>query len=84
MEKFYGNISIPKLVHRARELGYPILVLALGIQMHLAPRALKAYNSFTIVLEHFYAHHEKRKPCSCSIITPAILLCFTRFVSPNL
>eukprot|EP00973_Karenia_brevis_P011111 1504120-Karenia_brevis.AAC.1 len=36
MEKFYDNISIPILIQEATRLGYPPLVLKLGLQMHMA------------------------------------------------
>ena len=38
MDKFYDTIDMLKLMERAMEMGYPILILALGLQMHFAPR----------------------------------------------
>ena len=52
MEKFYDNIHIPKLIARAQELGYPIDALALGLHMHMAPRAIRAYGHYAVV-PHF-------------------------------
>ena len=48
MEKFYDNIHIGKLIQRAKEYGYPIRTFALGIQMHLAPRIVKAHGNLTM------------------------------------
>ena len=47
MEKFYDNIHIGLLIKRAEDLGYPSLIIALGLQMHLAPRILKAHEHHT-------------------------------------
>eukprot|EP00973_Karenia_brevis_P071995 10003033-Karenia_brevis.AAC.1 len=43
MEKFYDNISIPTLITEATRLGYPPLVLKLGLQMHMACRSIRCY-----------------------------------------
>eukprot|EP00973_Karenia_brevis_P080186 11122523-Karenia_brevis.AAC.1 len=43
MEKFYENISIPILIKEASRLGYPPLVLKLGLQMHMACRSIRCY-----------------------------------------
>eukprot|EP00973_Karenia_brevis_P064448 8953782-Karenia_brevis.AAC.1 len=43
MEKFYDNISIPILIREATRLGYPALVLKLGLQMHMACRSIRCY-----------------------------------------
>ncbi len=48
MEKLYDNIHIGKLIERAKEYGYPIRTFALGIQMHLAPRIVKAHDNPTM------------------------------------
>ena len=34
MAKFYDSLSVPKLARAALELGYPIFLLALGLQAH--------------------------------------------------
>merc|ERR1712185_538100 len=44
MEKFYDNIDILKLSAKAMDVEYPLMVFTLGIQMHMAPRATKAYD----------------------------------------
>eukprot|EP00973_Karenia_brevis_P078424 10888370-Karenia_brevis.AAC.1 len=43
MENFYANISIPILITEASRLGYPPLVLKLGLQMHIACRNIRCY-----------------------------------------
>eukprot|EP00973_Karenia_brevis_P069316 9637407-Karenia_brevis.AAC.1 len=43
MEKLYDNISIPTLIKEATRLGYPPLILKLGLQMHMACRSIKCY-----------------------------------------
>eukprot|EP00973_Karenia_brevis_P025287 3488451-Karenia_brevis.AAC.1 len=43
MEKFHDNISITILVEEANRLGYPPLVLKLGLQMHMACRSIRCY-----------------------------------------
>ena len=43
MEKFYDNIDMLQLTQKAIEVDYPLMIFTLGLQMHLAPRALKAY-----------------------------------------
>ena len=43
MEKFYDNIDMLQLTQKAIEVEYPLMIFTLGLQMHLAPRALKAY-----------------------------------------
>ena len=45
MAKFYDNIDICILVKEAIGCGYPAVMLALGMQMHMALRGLKAYNT---------------------------------------
>ena len=47
-EKFYDIINITKLAQHACELGYPITAVALGVQMHMAPRILKAHDHYTM------------------------------------
>ncbi len=47
MEKFYDNIHIGLLIKRAEDLGYPSLIIALGLQMHVAPRILRAHEHHT-------------------------------------
>ena len=44
MQKFYDNIDVIKLIEEIGETNYPIKVAALGIQMHMAPRVIKAYD----------------------------------------
>ena len=51
LEKFYDSIKVPKLIQRACELGYPVQLLALGTQMHCAPRIIRAYH------HHVYCEH---------------------------
>ena len=46
MAKFYDNIPIPKLVGRARDMGYPTAIVAAGLIMHMCPRVLKAYDHY--------------------------------------
>ena len=46
LEKFYDNIDILRLIDRACEMEYPIIALALGVQMHMGPRVLKAYGAY--------------------------------------
>ena len=48
MAKFYDNIDISKLMDRAIEMEYPIMILALGVSMHMAPRVLKTQEHFTM------------------------------------
>ena len=43
MEKFYDNIDIGTLIEEAANLQYPIMLLSLGLQMHMAPRGLRCY-----------------------------------------
>ena len=45
MAKFYDNIDICLLCAEAMRCGYPAMMLALGMQMHMALRGLKAYNT---------------------------------------
>ena len=44
MEKFYDNIQMNKLIAKAIEVEYPLTVFCLGLQMHMAPRAIKSYD----------------------------------------
>ena len=46
MEKFYDSFNIIKLIERSLEIEYPIEVLALGTQMHLSIRTLRAYECY--------------------------------------
>eukprot|EP00973_Karenia_brevis_P024519 3381801-Karenia_brevis.AAC.1 len=43
MEEFYDNRSIPALIREATRLGYPAVVLKLGLQMHMACRNIRCY-----------------------------------------
>ncbi len=45
MEKFYDNVDTNKLVTKIVELDYPLVVGALGMMMHMAPRVVKANSS---------------------------------------
>ena len=45
MAKFYDNIDICLLCAEAIRCDYPTVMLALGMQMHMALRGLKAYNT---------------------------------------
>ena len=38
MEEFYDNIDIGTLIEEAAILNYPIILMSLGLQMHMAPR----------------------------------------------
>ena len=49
LEKFYDNISIPILLERCAELEYPLVIYALGILMHMAPRIIKAHDCYMMV-----------------------------------
>lgn len=42
MEKFYDSVRVSALCHEALKLKFPALLLALGLQVHLAPRTCKA------------------------------------------
>lgn len=46
MEKLNDNIDILKLVHNAAHKGYNATFLALGLQMHMAPRLVKARDAY--------------------------------------
>ena len=46
MEKFYDNIDITKLIKMAHTTSYPPLLLALGMQMHLALRGTRCFNIY--------------------------------------
>lgn len=48
MEKFYDNINITKLIRKAQEMGYPVVALALGLSMHMAPRVVKAFEHYVM------------------------------------
>eukprot|EP00973_Karenia_brevis_P021560 2962952-Karenia_brevis.AAC.1 len=43
MENLYDNTPIPTLITEATRLGYPPLVLKLGLQMHMACRSIRCY-----------------------------------------
>ena len=43
MEKFDDNIDIGDLIAEAAKLQYPIILMSLGLQMHMAPRGLRCY-----------------------------------------
>ena len=40
MEKFYDNINIEKLLAACEALEYPIHLMGMGLQMHMAPWAM--------------------------------------------
>ena len=46
-EKFFDSLDISTLVSRALNLGFPPEVMILGLQIHRAPRVLKALDSLT-------------------------------------
>ena len=46
-EKFFDSLDIPTLASRALDLGFPPEVMVLGLQVHRAPRVLKALDSLT-------------------------------------
>jgi hypothetical protein len=52
MEKFYDNIDITKLMKIADDLGYPVRLSALGLAMHMAPRAVRAGDAVSIIVEN--------------------------------
>ena len=41
MAKFYDSVSWPKLLELSDDLGYPALLLGIGLQVHCAPRVLR-------------------------------------------
>ena len=45
MEKFYDNIDITKLIRLGQDYNYPTRIMALGLQMHMACRGIKCYNT---------------------------------------
>ena len=46
MEKFYDNVDLARLMAHAEATGYPPILMASGMQMHMAQRELKCYSSF--------------------------------------
>ena len=46
MEKFYDNVDLARLMAKAEATEYPPILMALGMQMHMAQRELKCYSSF--------------------------------------
>ena len=46
--KLYDSIDVIELIKRGKELNYPPRILALGLQMHMAPRMLRA--SFLVIV----------------------------------
>eukprot|EP00973_Karenia_brevis_P042003 5814885-Karenia_brevis.AAC.1 len=43
MQRFYDNISFPKLIQEATRLGYPPLVFKTGLQIHMVCRSIRCY-----------------------------------------
>ena len=48
LDKFYDSINISLLIDRAVEMGYPMVALALGIQMHMAPRVFRGHQHYQL------------------------------------
>ncbi|CAK0817626.1 unnamed protein product, partial [Prorocentrum cordatum] len=44
---FYDNIGLDQLIEKASALQYPLLPLAMAVQMYLAPRAIMAHSLFS-------------------------------------
>ncbi|CAK0896788.1 unnamed protein product, partial [Prorocentrum cordatum] len=49
---FYDNIGLDQLIEKASALQYPLLPLAMAVQMYLAPRAIMAHSLFSDIFEH--------------------------------
>ena len=50
IDKLHDSISFHKLLSAAIELDYPTHMLYLGIQMHMAPRIIKARDAYASAL----------------------------------
>ncbi|CAK0894219.1 unnamed protein product [Prorocentrum cordatum] len=48
---FYDNIDLDQLIEEASDLNYPLLPLAMAVQMYLAPRAIMAHSLFSDIFE---------------------------------
>ncbi|CAK0870858.1 unnamed protein product, partial [Prorocentrum cordatum] len=48
---FYDNIGLDQLIETASALQYPLLPLAMAVQMYLAPRAIMAHSLFSDIVE---------------------------------
>ncbi|CAK0878622.1 unnamed protein product, partial [Prorocentrum cordatum] len=48
---FYDNIGLDQLIEKASALQYPLLSLAMAVQMYLAPRAIMAHRLFSDIFE---------------------------------
>ncbi|CAK0824657.1 unnamed protein product [Prorocentrum cordatum] len=48
---FYDNIGLDQLIEKASALQYPLLPLAMAVQMYLAPRAIMAHSLFSDIFE---------------------------------
>ena len=46
MDKFYDHVDLTRLIGKARELGYPLVCLALGMLVHTAERVVKVVGAF--------------------------------------
>ena len=49
--KFFDSLDVPILIERAEGLGFPLDQLTLAMQMHRAPRALRAAGTYGPVIE---------------------------------
>ncbi|CAK0905284.1 unnamed protein product, partial [Prorocentrum cordatum] len=48
---FYDNIGLDQLIEKASALQYPLLPLAMAVQMYLAPRAIMTHSLFSDIFE---------------------------------
>ena len=48
--KNYDNIDIVKLIKFAKNLNYPMRLLALGLVMHMSPRLIRAGESYAMAM----------------------------------
>ncbi|CAK0856217.1 unnamed protein product, partial [Prorocentrum cordatum] len=48
---FYDHIGLDQLIEKASDPNFPLLPLAMAVQMHLAPRAIMAHSLFSDIFE---------------------------------
>ncbi|CAK0812485.1 unnamed protein product, partial [Prorocentrum cordatum] len=48
---FYDNIGLGQLIEKASDLQYPLLPLAMAVQMYIAPRAIMSHSLFSDMFE---------------------------------
>ncbi|CAK0880231.1 unnamed protein product [Prorocentrum cordatum] len=48
---FYDNLGLDQLIEKAGDLNYPLLPLAMAVQMYLAPEAIMAHSLFSDIFE---------------------------------